>query len=40
MWPDTIKFYFDDAVPSFETEVLKEAPKIKLKQKPDLKIIK
>ena len=40
MWPDTIKFYFDDAEASFETEVLKEAPKIKLKKKPDLKIIK
>lgn len=40
MWPDTIKFYYDDAVPNFGSDVLKDDLKAKLKRKPELKLIK
>ena len=40
IWPDTIKFYFDGAVQNLKTDVLKDDLKGKLKQKPDLKLIK
>ena len=40
MWPDTIKFYFDDTVSNFGVDALKDDLKGKFKKKPDLKIIK
>ena len=40
MWPDTIKFYFDDTVPNFGVDALKDDLKGKFKKKPDLKIVK
>ena len=40
IWPDTIKFYFDDAVPSFGADKIKEDLKGKDKRKPELKLIK
>ena len=40
MWPDTIKFYFDDTVSNFGVGALKDDLKGKFKKKPDLKLIK
>ena len=40
VWPDTIKFYFDDTVSNFGVDTFKDDLKGKFKKKPDLKIIK
>ncbi len=40
VWPDTIKFYFDDTVSNFGVDTFKDDLKGKFKKKPDLKLIK
>ena len=41
IWPDTVKFYFDEDALSYEAKkVLSETSKQKFKGKPDLKLIK
>lgn len=40
MWPDTIKFYFDDTVSNFGVGTVKDDLKGKFKRKPELKLIK